>query len=52
LDRVKRLQLARKLGIQLLEPESGHAYSMGTAAGFAATRRRMICCTMSLCMSR
>ena len=51
-DRVQGLQLARKMAIQLLEPESGHAYSMETDAGFAATRRRMICCTMSLCMSR
>ena len=51
-DHVQRPQLAQKRCIQLLEPESGHAYSMGTDAGFAATRRRMICCTMSLCMSR
>jgi hypothetical protein len=51
-DHVQRPQLTRKMDIQLLEPESGHAYSSAADAGFAATRRRMICCTMSLCMSR
>src|SRR5206468_1979355 len=28
-DRVQRLQLARKMGIELLEPESGHAIRWG-----------------------
>ncbi len=52
---IQRPELALEVRLQLFEPQIGHAfgaYSVWVGTGFAATRRRRICCTMSLCMSR
>src|SRR5262249_29714747 len=48
-NRVQRPELAPEMAVELLEPQRGHVYSN---CGRAATRRRRICCTMSVCMSR
>ena len=50
---IQRPELALEMRLQLFEPQIGHAFGAYSVwAGFAATRRRRICCTMSLCMSR